>query len=144
MFLLRRTRPDQNSGKYLAGYFFTSYCIPAVQRKSYIRHEDFIRPFVRPSVRPSSVRLTVPPLDSEMGWTGELWSKTKFLILENLEDSISIFFSPRKNIFPNFQIFKKKVIFWNVSRFFQIFGFFQIFWIFFFLKIFIIFWDIFG
>ena len=23
------------------------------------------------------------PLDSEMGWTGELWSKTKFLILEN-------------------------------------------------------------
>ena len=31
----------------------------------------------------SSVRLRGPPLDSEMGWTGELWSKTKFLILEN-------------------------------------------------------------
>ena len=31
----------------------------------------------------SSVTLRGPPLDSEMGWTGELWSKTKFLILEN-------------------------------------------------------------
>ena len=30
-----------------------------------------------------SVTLRRPPLDSEMGWTGELWSKTKFLILEN-------------------------------------------------------------
>ena len=30
-----------------------------------------------------SVTLRGPPLDSEMGWTGELWSKTKFLILEN-------------------------------------------------------------
>ena len=29
------------------------------------------------------VTLRLPPLDSEMGWTGELWSKTKFLILEN-------------------------------------------------------------
>ena len=44
--------------------------------KSYIRHEDF-----RSSC--SSVTLRVPPLISEMGWTGELWSKTKFLILEN-------------------------------------------------------------
>ena len=35
------------------------------------------------SVRPSSVRLTVPPFNSATGWTGELWSKTKFLILEN-------------------------------------------------------------
>ena len=31
----------------------------------------------------SSVTLRPPPLDSETGWTGELWSKTKFLILEN-------------------------------------------------------------
>ena len=37
---------------------------------SYIRHED-----LRLSVRPS-VTLVLPPLDSEMGWTGELWSKT--------------------------------------------------------------------
>ena len=29
------------------------------------------------------VTLRGPPLISEMGWTGELWSKTKFLILEN-------------------------------------------------------------
>ena len=36
-------------------------------------------------LRPSScsVTLRLPPLYSEMGCTGELWSKTKFLILEN-------------------------------------------------------------
>ena len=34
-------------------------------------------------IHPSSITLRLPPLDSEMGWTGELWSKTKFLILEN-------------------------------------------------------------
>ena len=43
---------------------------------SYIRHEDFRLLLLRPS----SVTLTVPPLDSEMGWTGELWSKTKSYI----------------------------------------------------------------
>ena len=31
----------------------------------------------------SSVTLRVPPLDSEMGWTGELWSKTNLLNWEN-------------------------------------------------------------
>ena len=36
------------------------------QETSNIRHEDF-----RP---PPSVRLRVPPLKSETGWTGELWS----------------------------------------------------------------------
>ena len=49
--------------------------------ESYIIHEDF-RSFVR-SAPPPSVTLRGPPLISEMGWTGELWSKTKFLILEN-------------------------------------------------------------
>ena len=44
-----------------------------VKVASYIRHKDFRLP---------SVTLVVPPLDSETGWTGELWSKTKFLILE--------------------------------------------------------------
>ena len=48
------------------------------RKESYIRHEDFFRPPPSPSVT-----LRVPPLISEMGWTGELWSKTKFLILEN-------------------------------------------------------------
>ena len=48
-----------------------------LQHLSYIRHEDFLRP---PS---SSVTLRVQPLNSETGWTGELWLKTKFLILEN-------------------------------------------------------------
>ena len=37
---------------------------------------------VRPSVR-SFVTLRVPPLDSETGWTGELWSNPVLLILEN-------------------------------------------------------------
>ena len=40
-------------------------------RISYVRTSD------------SYVTLVVPPLDSKTGWTGELWSKTKFLILEN-------------------------------------------------------------
>ena len=34
---------------------------------------------VRPSVQTSSVTLRVPPLDSEMGWTGKLWLKTDLL-----------------------------------------------------------------
>ena len=36
--------------------------------------------FVRPS---SSVMLVLPPLKSETGWTGELWSNHVLLILEN-------------------------------------------------------------
>jgi hypothetical protein len=49
---------------------------------SKIRHEDFLRPlsFV---LRPSYVTLRLPPLDSETGWTGELWSNRVLLILEN-------------------------------------------------------------
>ena len=31
----------------------------------------------------SSVTLRVPPLDSETGWTGELWSNCVLLIVEN-------------------------------------------------------------
>ena len=41
---------------------------------SNIRHEDFFRPFVA---------LILPPLKSETGWTGELWSNRFLLILEN-------------------------------------------------------------
>ena len=33
-------------------------------------------------LRRLSVRLRVPPLDSETGWTGELWSNPVLLILE--------------------------------------------------------------
>ena len=48
---------------------------PKEQREaSNIRHEDF---------RSSLVTLRVPPLDSETGWTGELWSNPVLLILEN-------------------------------------------------------------
>ena len=45
--------------------------------ESNIRHEDFC------SVVGSSVTLRGSPLDSEMGWTGELWSNGVFLTLEN-------------------------------------------------------------
>ena len=48
---------------------------------SNIRHEDF-RPSVRSFVLPC-VTLRGPPLDSETGWTGELWSNPVLLILEN-------------------------------------------------------------
>ena len=42
-----------------------------------IRNKDF-RPFIS-----LSVMLRQPPLDSESGWTGELWSKTNFLKRQN-------------------------------------------------------------
>ena len=47
---------------------------------SYIRHEDF-----RPSsvLRPSVCNAQGTPLDSETGWTGDLWSNPVLLILEN-------------------------------------------------------------
>ena len=41
-----------------------------------------VRPFVRPSVL-LCVTLRGPPLDSETGLTGELWSNPVLLILEN-------------------------------------------------------------
>ena len=59
---------QNNSVKYLYK------CLP-----SYIRHKDFLRP--PPSC--SSVTLRGPPLDSETGWTGKLWSKTNLLIWKN-------------------------------------------------------------
>ena len=48
---------------------------------SYIRKEKY-RP-ATPTSAAVYVTLRLLPLDSEMGWTGELWSKTKFLIFEN-------------------------------------------------------------
>ena len=47
---------------------------------SYIRHEDFLLLLLRP---PPPSRSGDPPLDSETGWTGELWSNCVLLILEN-------------------------------------------------------------
>ena len=41
---------------------------------SYIRKEKY-----NPATTPMYVTLRLPPLDSEMGWTGELWSKTNLL-----------------------------------------------------------------
>ena len=48
---------------------------------SNIRHQDF-HACVRAS---SAVTLRLPPLDSETGWTGELWSKTNLLIWQNYD-----------------------------------------------------------
>ena len=99
-----------------------------IMTSSYIRHEDFTRPSV---FRPSSVTLRLPPLISEMGWTGELWSKTKFLILENKEDSIFyLFFRHKKIFFRNLRFLKKSdffEIFRNFFRFSDFFRFFDIF-----------------
>ena len=48
---------------------------------SYIIDEDFRLPS---GLCPDfSVTLVLPPLDSETGWTGELWSKTYLLIWQN-------------------------------------------------------------
>ena len=45
----------------------------------------------------SFVTLRLPPLDSETGWTGELWSNCVFLVLENYDNSILFFFNwPKK------------------------------------------------
>ena len=57
------------------------YPWPNIQ-KSYIRHEDF-RPFGLCPWRSGD-----PSLGSEMGWTGELWSKTNLLNWQNKEKSI--------------------------------------------------------
>ena len=59
--------------------YFVIFDVVAVVAVSYIRSEDFLRP----SVHSYSVTLRLPPLDSEMGWAGELWSNCVFLILEN-------------------------------------------------------------
>ena len=40
-----------------------------------------------------------PPLDSETGWTGELWSNRIVLILENYDNSISFLFGLKKLFF---------------------------------------------
>ena len=71
--------------------------------KSYIRYKNF-----RPSfgLRPS-VTLRGPPLDSETGWTGELWSKTNLLKWQNQQNCI--FFQQHQRCLTFFRI--KKGIF---------------------------------
>ena len=50
--------------------------------KSYIRKEKY-RPATTPAAAPMYVTLRVPPLDSETGWSVELWSKTNLLNWQN-------------------------------------------------------------
>ena len=54
---------------------------------SNIRHKDF-RSSVSPSVHSLSVMLMLPPLDSEMGCTGELWSNIYLLKWQNYDNSM--------------------------------------------------------
>ena len=56
--------------------------INPVEHPSKIRHEDFLCSFVRLYVC-MFITLRGPTLDSETGWTGELWSNLVLLILEN-------------------------------------------------------------
>ena len=52
-------------------------------QKSNIRKEKY-RPATTPAAAaPMYVTLRGPPLDSEMGWTRELWSKTNLLNWQN-------------------------------------------------------------
>ena len=46
-------------------------------KQSYIRHEDFCPLFGLCNAQGT------PPLDSETGWTGELWSNTNLLKWQN-------------------------------------------------------------
>ena len=63
------------------------------------------------SITSMYVTLRLPPLDSENGWSGELWSKTNLLHWQ------IAFFSPaKKNFFKNFR--------WK-KRFLEILGFFD-------------------
>ena len=107
---------------------------------SNIRHTNFRLFFVCSPVC-SCVPLGVPPLDSETGQTGELWSKTNHLNWQNQEYS---FFLAKKNIFSKFsyflQILEKKISFSDnfrclITWFLVFFGFFlggwEIFWRFF-------------
>ena len=79
-----------------------------------LRHRDF-RPSPSGLLHPDFVMLRLPPLKSEMGWTGELWSKTNHLNWQNLENSIS------KVFFGKIFILKKKsdksIFFWYFSDF---------------------------
>ena len=64
-----------------------------------------------------SVTLRLPPLDSETGWTGELWSNTNLLIQQN------IFFSIKKFLPPKIIDLKKGYFFLDFLQIFAIFIF---------------------
>ena len=62
-----------------------------------------------------SVTLRVPPLDSEMGWTGELWSKTYLL---NWQKEDNRFFLAVQKIFLKFSdVLREKSDFWDSGIF---------------------------
>ena len=51
--------------------------------RSYIRKENYQPATTPAAAAPMYVTLRGPPLDSETGWSGELWSNPVLLILEN-------------------------------------------------------------
>ena len=83
--------------------YSTDYCNPSLDRRL-----SFYYPilYTRTSVCPfvcflcSSVTVRPPPLDSETGWTGELWSKTNLLNWQKYGNSIffSSFFFCKKYV----------------------------------------------
>ena len=92
-------------------FIFQNHLTAKLSRGQFIQHWKQGFPFVCPLC--FYVTLRGPLLDSETGWTGELWSKTNLLNWQNYENSINLFIPAEK---------KKCIIF---LRFFQIFGFFD-------------------
>ena len=58
-------------------------CGQMTLRASYIRKGKYCSAPAATTTTPPPSRSGDPPLDSETGWTGELWSNHVFLILEN-------------------------------------------------------------
>ena len=58
-----------------------NFALQKNKNKSNIRKEKYSPATTTTPTTPS--RSGDPPPNSATGWTGELWSKTKFLILEN-------------------------------------------------------------
>ena len=106
-----------------------SYCIRVQETRDKLILTSNIRHGF-PSRLCSSVTLRGPPLDSEKGLTGELWSNRVLLILENKDNSI---FFGKKNTFKIVRFLRK--IFY---LFLDFLGFSQIFFNFTFLHFFYI------
>ena len=84
---------------------------------SYIRKGKY-NPAPPPAAPPVYVTLRGPPLYSEMGWTGELWSNCLFLILEGAARYAGLLLAPAEGFGlrprPFFALRAKKDLFMSV------------------------------